>query len=71
MKVNKAKMVVVLTTNETFTDDPTLVDKEAILCSLNIKTMKFQVLTDVWKSSEPKKALLALSLLRSRGNLYI
>jgi potassium large conductance calcium-activated channel subfamily M alpha protein 1 len=56
-------MCVILTTNESITDDPTLVDKEAILCSLNIKTMSFQALTDVWKSS-PKRTLLTLSLLR-------
>jgi len=34
-------MCVILTTNETSTDDPTLIDKESILCSLNIKTMSF------------------------------
>lgn len=63
VKVNQCHMCVILTTNENFTDDPTLVDKEAILCSLNIKTMSFQALTDVWKSS-PKRTLLTLSLLR-------
>jgi len=34
-------MCVILTTNETSIDDPTLIDKESILCSLNIKTMSF------------------------------
>ena len=34
-------MCVILTTNETSIDDPTVIDKESILCSLNIKTMSF------------------------------
>jgi hypothetical protein len=32
-------------------NDPTLVDKEVILCSLNIKTMSFRKPRDLWKSS--------------------
>jgi len=40
-------MCVILTTNESSIDDPTLIDKESILCSLNIKTMTFHLgLTD-------------------------
>ena len=56
-------MCVILSANDATTEDATLVDKEAILCSLNIKTMTFQNLADIWKSS-PKKALQKLSLLR-------
>lgn len=62
VKVNRCHMCVVLTTNETSIDDPTLIDKESILCSLNIKTMNFQPLADVWKSS-PAHARQGLTLL--------
>ncbi|ELT97098.1 hypothetical protein CAPTEDRAFT_129755, partial [Capitella teleta] len=65
VKVNQSHMCVILTTNENITDDPTLVDKEAILCSLNIKTMNFQALTDIWKSS-PKRTLLTFGGLVHR-----
>ena len=41
IRVNRCHMCVILTTNESSTDDPTLIDKESILCSLNIKTMVF------------------------------
>jgi len=41
IRVNRCHMCVILTTNETSIDDPTLIDKESILCSLNIKTMSF------------------------------
>ena len=61
-------MCAILTANDTTTEDATLVDKEAILCSLNIKTMTFQNITDVWKSS-PKKTLLTLALLRARKQI--
>ena len=63
VKVNQCSMCVILSANDATTEDPTLVDKEAILCSLNIKTMTFQNLADIWKSS-PKRTLKTLSLLR-------
>ena len=66
VKINQCHMCVILSANDPTTDDPTLVDKEAILCSLNIKTMTFQNLTDIWKSS-PRRALMTLALLRNRG----
>lgn len=40
-RVNRCHMCVVLT-NKGLVEDPTLQDKESILCTLNIKTMKFQ-----------------------------
>ena len=58
-------MCVILSANDVSTEDPTLIDKEAILCSLNIKTMTFQNITDIWKGS-PKKTLAMLALLRRR-----
>ncbi len=58
-------MCVILSANDCTTEDPTLIDKEAILCSLNIKTMTFQNITDIWKGS-PKKALAMLALLKRR-----
>ena len=59
-------MCVILSANDATTEDPTLIDKEAILCSLNIKTMTFQNITDIWKSS-PRKTLQTLTLLRNKG----
>ncbi|KAK2146163.1 hypothetical protein LSH36_628g03007 [Paralvinella palmiformis] len=45
--ISTCHMCVILTTNDTNVEDATLIDKEAILCSLNIKTM----------SSQDKKAI--------------
>ncbi len=66
VKINQCHMCVILSANDVSTDDPTLIDKEAILCSLNIKTMTFQNITDIWKGSSPKKTLAMLALLRRR-----
>ena len=55
-------MCVILTANDTTSEDPTLIDKEAILCSLNIKTMEFSNLAELWKSSTTNKRLLALQI---------
>ena len=55
-------MCVILTANDMTSEDPTLIDKEAILCSLNIKTMEFSNLADLWKSSTTNKRLLALQI---------
>ena len=41
VRLNRCHMCVILTTNQSSSDDPTIVDKESILCSLNIKTMNF------------------------------
>ena len=65
VKINQCHMCVILSANDVSTEDPTLIDKEAILCSLNIKTMTFQNITDIWKGS-PKKTLAMLALLRRR-----
>ena len=65
VKINQCSMCVILSANDCTTEDPTLIDKEAILCSLNIKTMTFQNITDIWKGS-PKKALAMLALLKRR-----
>ena len=66
VKINQCHQVVILSANDPSTDDPTLIDKEAILCSLNIKTMSFQNISDIWKSSSPSRTLQTLALLRSR-----
>jgi len=73
-------MCVILTTNETSIDDPTLIDKESILCSLNIKTMSFHPgLTDHSQppptySQAGKRPLTAIDsklfLLFLRLNIY-
>lgn len=42
VRIHRCQMCVVLTNNESTTEDATLIDKESILCTLNIKTMKFQ-----------------------------
>ena len=68
MKINSCHMCVILTANDMTSEDPTLIDKEAILCSLNIKTMEFSNLAELWKSSGASKRLLALQINgRSRG----
>ena len=68
VKVNKCHMCVILTTHDGITDDPTLVDKEAILCSLNVKTMTFQARTNLWNVSG-SGTTFTLSLLRE--GLYL
>lgn len=62
--------VIVATHDSRIIDDPTLVDKEAILCSLNIKTMSFRGIADLWKST-PNKALRTLELLRKCNYLTV
>lgn len=70
VKINQCHMCVILSANDANMEDPTLQDKEAILCSLNIKTMTFQNLVDIWKSS-PKRTLKTLALLRrSTGQVF-
>ncbi|XP_064622887.1 calcium-activated potassium channel slo-1-like isoform X8 [Lineus longissimus] len=41
VNINLCDMCVILSARKTASEDPTLVDKEAILCSLNIKAMTF------------------------------
>ncbi len=41
MNINLCDMCVILSARKSNMDDNTLVDKEAILCSLNIKAMTF------------------------------
>ena len=63
-------MCVILTTNETNQDDLTLIDKEAILCSLNIKTMSFQTIPD-HMASTLTEAEKTIALLKSRRQLVL
>ena len=53
VNINRCHMCVILTTNKMATDDPTLVDKESILCSLNIKTMTFPLAPELKMQSVP------------------
>ena len=46
-------MCVILSAKERNSDDPHLVDKEAILCSLNIKAMTFDDSVGLMQSSVP------------------
>ncbi|CAD5125529.1 DgyrCDS13736 [Dimorphilus gyrociliatus] len=69
IKINQCHMCVILTASDCRSDDITLVDKEAILCSLNIKTMTFQNVADVWKCASPRRTLATLALLRDARSL--
>ncbi|CAH1794980.1 unnamed protein product [Owenia fusiformis] len=64
MNINLCDMCTILSARKPAIDDPTLVDKEAILCSLNIKAMTFDdtigLLNDFANSEEPGAGFMPL-----------
>ena len=71
VKISSCHMCVILTASDMTSDDPTLIDKEAILCSLNIKTMEFSNFAELWKTSGANKRLLALQIKSNSSCLII
>ena len=53
VNINLCDMCVILSAKDRNLDDPHLVDKEAILCSLNIKAMTFDDSVGLIQSSSP------------------
>ena len=51
MNINLCDMCVIVSAKDKNLDDPNLVDKEAILCSLNIKAMTFDDSIGLMQSS--------------------
>ena len=53
VNINLCDMCVILSAKDRNLDDPHLVDKEAILCSLNVKAMTFDDSIGLIQSSSP------------------
>lgn len=53
VNINLCDMCVILSAKDRKLDDPHLVDKEAILCSLNIKAMTFDDSVGLIQASSP------------------
>ncbi|XP_053392649.1 calcium-activated potassium channel slowpoke-like isoform X3 [Mercenaria mercenaria] len=63
VNINLCDMCVILSAKDRNLDDPHLVDKEAILCSLNIKAMTFDDSVGLIQSSSPNSPGNALDFL--------
>jgi len=60
--INLCDMCVILSARNSSSDDSNLVDKEAILCSLNIKAMTFDVSVGLLQASVTQSGLGLSSL---------
>src|SRR6218665_213404 len=55
VRTDRCRMCVILTRSDPPKEDPLLIDKESILCSLNIKTMTFPLALDPY--ADPQQGL--------------
>jgi len=67
--INLCEMCVILSARNSSADDSNLVDKEAILCSLNIKAMTFDLTSGLLHSSHTQ-AGLGTTLVATLSQLY-
>ncbi len=70
MNINLCDMCVIVSAKDKNIDDPNLVDKEAILCSLNIKAMNFDDSIGLIQSSAPTTGGINLIMYIKQGALY-
>jgi len=64
--INLCDMCVILSARNSIGDDSNLVDKEAILCSLNIKAMTFDETVGLLQASITQSGLGMYDILRGR-----
>jgi potassium large conductance calcium-activated channel subfamily M alpha member 1 len=62
VNINLCDMCVIVSAKDRNLEDPNLVDKEAILCSLNIKAMTFDDTVGLMQSSVKRKYVLIKEL---------
>ena len=66
--INLCEMCVILSARNSSADDSNLVDKEAILCSLNIKAMTFDLTSGLLHSSHTQAGLGSLLRYDARSD---
>ncbi|XP_076443664.1 calcium-activated potassium channel slo-1-like isoform X2 [Babylonia areolata] len=71
VNVNLCEMCVIVSAKDKNMDDPNLVDKEAILCSLNIKAMTFDDSLGLLPSSAPAPAFMPVGFSAMGSNTSV